>query len=63
MNNKNSINGNGAKERDPDLIAAEVAMKRAAFKARMRAKEVGTCVVIWKNGHIVEDSEDGKIAK
>ena len=63
MSNKNSINGKGAIGRDPDLVAAEAAMKRAAFKARMRAREVGTCAVIWKNGHIVEDTQDGEIAK
>ena len=63
MSNKNSINGKSAIERDPDLVAAEAAMKRAAFKARMRAREVGTCPVIWENGLIVEDCEDGKIAK
>lgn len=63
MSNKDSINGKGAIERDPDLVAAESAMKRAAFKARMRAREAGTCAVIWKNGHIVEDLQDGEIAK
>ena len=63
MSNSNSINGTGSIERDPDLAAAEVAMKRAAFKARMRAKSVGTCAVILKNGHIIEDCKDVEITR
>ena len=60
MNNRESINGKGSIERDPDLVAA---MKRAAFKARMRAKDAGACVVIWENGHIIEDCKDVEITR
>jgi len=41
--------------RDPDLINAEVAMKRAAIKARKLAQITGTAVVTMKNGVINEE--------
>ena len=40
--NKSSKN---AKQRDPDLVNAEVAMQRAAIKAREIAKRTGTAIV------------------
>lgn len=46
------------KKRDPDLAAAEIAMKRAARKARERAKQTGTGVVVLKDGQIVEDRQE-----
>lgn len=45
-------------KRDPDFVKAEAAMKRAAKKARQRAKQVGSGVMILKDGLIVEDRED-----
>ena len=42
-------------QRDPDLINAEVAMKRAAIKARKLAQISGTAVVTMKNGVINEE--------
>jgi hypothetical protein len=42
-------------KRDPDLVAAEIAMKRAAIKARQRAKQVGAGVTVFKDGNIVEE--------
>lgn len=33
-------------ERDSDLAAAEIAMKRAAIKARQRAKQAGMGVMV-----------------
>jgi len=42
-------------KRDPDLINAEVAMKRAAIKARELALMSGTAVVTMKNGVINEE--------
>lgn len=44
-------------KRDPDLVAAEIAMKRAAAKARQKAKQVGAGVVVWKDGRIVEEPQ------
>ena len=46
------------KKRDPDLAAAEIAMKRAAAKARQKAKQVGTGLVIWKDGHVVQEKQN-----
>ena len=45
-------------KRDPDLVAAEFAMKRAAQKARQRARQVGAGVVVLKNGQLIEERED-----
>lgn len=42
------------KERDPDLINAEVALKRTAQKARQRAGQTGIGVVVVQDGKIVE---------
>jgi hypothetical protein len=46
------------KNRDPDFIAAEVAMKRAALKAREKAKRAGGDIVVLKDGRIVEDKSE-----
>ncbi len=46
------------KERDPDLINAEVALKRAAQKAGQRAGPAGIAVVVVKDGKIVEERAD-----
>ncbi|RJX32232.1 MAG: hypothetical protein C4531_06740 [Desulfurivibrio sp.] len=43
------------KTRDPDFINAEVAMKRAAQKAREKAKRAGSGVAVFKDGKIVEE--------
>ncbi len=45
-------------QRDPDLIHAETAMKRAAIKARKLAQQNGTAVVIVENGIISEEYPD-----
>jgi hypothetical protein len=42
-------------KRDPDLVGAEIAMKRAAINARQRAKQVGAGVAVLKDGNIVEE--------
>ena len=42
------------KQRDPDLVNAEIAMKRAAEKAREIARKTGTSVVVFENGEIRE---------
>ena len=43
------------KQRDPDLANAEVAMKRAAIKAREIAKTTQTAVVYLENDVIKEE--------
>ncbi len=49
---------NHTRERDPDFIGAEVALQRAARKARQIARETGTTVVYMENGKIREDKPD-----
>ena len=43
------------KPRDPDLVGAEVAMRRAAKRARRRAAETTGSVVVYKDGKIVQE--------
>ena len=42
------------KQRDPDMVAAESAMKRAAAKAWQKAQQVGASVAVWQDGRIIE---------
>jgi len=48
-------NDTNKKQRDPDLINAEIAMKRAAIKAREIAEKTGTAVVTSENEVIREE--------
>jgi hypothetical protein len=41
------------KPRDPDLVGAEEAMRRAAKRARQRAAETTGSVAVYKDGKIV----------
>jgi len=50
-----------ARQRDPDFVKAEAAMKRASMAARERARKFGLGVVIIKDGRIVEECSDGAI--
>jgi len=43
------------KQRSADMINAEIALKRAALKARELAKQTGTAVVTSENGRIREE--------
>ena len=54
MKNQTVNSSEKPKQRDPDLAAAEIAMKRAAKRARERAKRIGAGVVVLKDGCIVE---------
>ena len=40
---------------DPDFRNAEIAIKRAALKARERARRFGHGVIIYENGRIIEE--------
>lgn len=42
--------------RDPDLANAEIALRRAAGKAREVARQTGTLVVYSINGKLVKES-------
>ena len=48
----------GGKKRDPDLINAEIALKRAALKARELARQAGIGVVVLQDGKIIEERTD-----
>lgn len=42
------------KTRDPDLAAAETAIRRAAQIARQRAWWHGIPIAVWQNGRVIE---------
>lgn len=48
------------KSRDPDLAGAEVAMRRAAERARRRAEETAGAVTVFKNGRITQEKPSEK---
>ena len=58
MNDQSVGASKKGKKRDPDLAAAEVAMKRAAQKARERARQAGSGVAVLRDGKIVEERQD-----
>lgn len=43
-----------SQSRDPDLVNAEIALKRAAIRACEQAKKNGTAIVISENGVVKE---------
>ena len=43
---------------DPDIRLAEIALRRAALKARERAKRFGHGIIIYENGKMVEKFPD-----
>ena len=47
------------KPRDPDLVGAEVALRRAAERVRQRAAETGSTVVVVRDGKVVWEKVDG----
>lgn len=55
MSDQTANSNKQQKQRDPDLAAAEIAMKRAAQKARERAKRIGAGVMVLKDDRIVEE--------
>jgi uncharacterized protein YggE len=58
MSTREEDSGEEQKKRDPDLAAAETAMKRAAAKARQRARQVGAGIAVWKDGKVVEERQN-----
>jgi len=54
MSNQTVDSRKESKKRDPDMVSAEIAMKRAAAKARQKAYQVGAGVVVWKDGRVIE---------
>jgi hypothetical protein len=46
--------------RDPDILASEVALRRAARRARALGRQTGTPVYVLKAGRIVDLTRAGK---
>jgi hypothetical protein len=44
--------------RDPDLVNAEIALERAARRARERARRAGIPVAYWKDGEVRKELLD-----
>ncbi len=55
MSTKTAGSGEKDKKRDPDFIKAEIALQRAAQKAREKARRTGAGVVVVKDGSMVEE--------
>ncbi len=53
-----SDNDHRLKERDSDIANAEIALRRAALKARERARRAGLKVPVYRNGQIVAEWPD-----
>ncbi len=49
----------GSKPRDPDIVGAEAALRRAAVKARERAFRTTGKVAVFKDGRVVWEKADG----
>jgi len=47
-----------SERRDPDIASAEIALRRAALRARERARRAGLKVPVYRNGQIVEEWPD-----
>lgn len=48
--------------RDPDLVGSESALRRAAKRAREQARRSSGYVVVYRDGKIVEDWFDKRVA-
>jgi hypothetical protein len=48
--------------RDPDLVNSEAALRRAARRAREQARDSVGYVVVYRDGKIVEDKLDKRVA-
>jgi LDH2 family malate/lactate/ureidoglycolate dehydrogenase len=62
MSNQSVGSNKKGEKRDPDLAFAEVAMKRAAQKARERARQAGAGVAVLRDGNVVEELHSGRSA-
>jgi len=49
--------------KDPDILAADVALRRAARRARELGRKTGTPVYVLKNGRIVDLTMEWKRRK
>jgi hypothetical protein len=58
MSAEKADDGRDKRKRDPDFINAEIALKRAALKARQRAAQAGIGVIVLQDGQIMEELPD-----
>ncbi|MDO9558298.1 MAG: hypothetical protein Q7I89_01275 [Syntrophales bacterium] len=61
MSAKKMVAPDKKRERDPDFVNAEIALKRAAQKARLRALQAGVGVIVIQDGRIIEELPDNAI--
>lgn len=61
MSAKNTGMNSMEKTRDPDMVKAEIAMQRAAQKARENARRAGAGVVVLKEEKIVEERPEPSV--
>jgi hypothetical protein len=53
---------NRASGRDPDLVNSEAALRRAVTRAREQARFSAGYVVVYRDGKIVEERLDKRVA-
>ena len=58
MSDRKDHSSENRKRRDPDFIYAEIALERAARKARDRARQAGIGVIVVQDGRLVEEPPD-----
>ena len=58
MSSKKLDSTTDEKKRDPDFINAEIALMRAARKARQQAQQAGVGVIVLQDGKIMEERPD-----
>ncbi len=58
----NESSNDRASERDPDLVGSEAALRRAVTRAREQARRSAGYVVVYRDGKIVEDWIDKRVA-
>ena len=61
MSAKKMVVPDKIKERDPDFVNAEIALKRVARKARIRAFQARIGVIVIRDGRITEERPDSAI--
>jgi hypothetical protein len=61
MSAKKMVVPDKKKERDLDFVNAEIALKRAARKARIKAFQAGVGVIVIRDGRITEERPDSTI--
>jgi hypothetical protein len=49
-------------ERDPDFVSSEIAMRRAAKRAREIARQHNSYIVVFRDGKVVKEKVDMDVA-